>query len=70
MAHFIVRKPNKKPLYQYHRRTTDRPMYEARTMYGSDIGQARVFTMAGAAKRSSKGWGEVVEIELKVKDDG
>jgi hypothetical protein len=65
MTHFIVRKDN---LYQYPRRNTGK-MYVNRTTHGPDIGQARVFNTKNAARNSSRGWGEVIEIELKVKDE-
>lgn len=65
--HFIVRRGDQ---YQYPRRNNGR-MYESRTTCGPDIEQARVFNTRAAAKNSSKGWGNVVEIEkIKVKDDG
>ena len=62
MSHFIVRKDLE---YQYTRRPTKADPYMSRTIYGQDLGQARVFTTKGAAKNSSMGWGEVVEVELK-----
>lgn len=61
MAHFIVRKGN---MYQYPRRNNGK-MYESRTAYGADRGQARVFNTKGAATNSSAGWGEVIAVELK-----
>jgi len=67
MAHFIVRKKGKTLLYQYPRRNNGR-LYESRTTHGPDAEQARVFNTKGAATRSNEGWGEVVEVELRVKD--
>ena len=68
MSHFIVRKltgDKGVSLYQYPRSSTD-VQYESRTTWGTDRGRARVFTQKGAATRSSAGWGEVVEVRLKL----
>ncbi len=70
MTHFIVRwdRENEDYQYQYPRRNNGL-LYESRTAHGPDKGQARVFNTKAAATNSSKGWGEVIEVELKVKDD-
>jgi len=85
MAHFIVRVIERhrgfRILYQYPRRPIGRDYpgsYMARTGFGEDIEQARVFNTKGAAKTSLKAakstwqssWhGEVLEIEIRIKDD-
>jgi hypothetical protein len=66
MSHFIVRS-QAGDLYQYPRRNTGR-VYQSRTTHGPDRRQARVFNTKTAARNSSKGWGEVVEVELVDKD--
>lgn len=56
MAHFInvCRNPRTgRTMYQYHRRTLPTDYNAARTMWGEDAGQARVFTTQGAATRSA-----------------
>ena len=65
MTHFIVQN---KDQYQYPRRNNGL-LYESRTAHGPDKGQARVFNTKAAATNSSKGWGGVIEVELKVKDE-
>ena len=66
MPHYIFRQG---AIYQYPRRSTDRKdPYRQRTVLGPDVGQARVFNTKGAAKNSSNGWGEVVEVELKERE--
>lgn len=60
MSHFIVMLGD---LYQYPRRATGR-VYESRTCWGNDLAQARVFNTRGAARNSSKGQGQVIQIYL------
>lgn len=50
MSHFIVEDVTNE--YLYHRRNTG-AMYVSRSMWGPDIGQARVFTTKSAATNSA-----------------
>jgi len=71
MSHYINRLTDNDGtyFYQYHRRSTGR-QYEDRTMWGDDLGQARVFTTKGAAKRSSdEELSETIEVELVIKEN-
>jgi len=62
MSHFIVKGADGS--YLYHRRCNTGVVYEARAEWGPDKGQARVFTKRAAAKSSSNGVGEIIEVEL------
>lgn len=66
--HYIVYNPDCG--YMYHRRNTG-DMYVNRTVYGLDIGSARVFTTKNAAKNASvyKGNDQIFAVELKIKGE-